>query len=179
MKMTAPEIIANSEAIIFDLFHTLASIRSDGTAGRNTNEILGIPEADWNRIHLEHSEKRLRYNDQDDVSIIPRLACQYDPSIPEVKIVEAARSRAARFRECLTNTPRPKNRRYPAAPCKRAQADPVEQCRRDGEEELECIPLCSLVDRWNKRYFSHPPGQGCPLLFLIRFNMSTSLHIQM
>ena len=46
MKMTAPEIIANSEAIIFDLFHTLVSIRSDGTVGRNTNEILGIPEAD-------------------------------------------------------------------------------------------------------------------------------------
>ena len=25
------------------------------------------------------------------------------------------------------------------------------------------------VDRWNKRYFSHPPGQGCPLRSKTRF----------
>lgn len=105
MNMTVSEIIADSEVIIFDLFHTLVSVKSDGTAGRNTSEILGLSGGDWTRLLWESSEDRLRHNDQDDVSIIRELAHRHDPSIPEAKIIEAARSRAARFHECLTNPP--------------------------------------------------------------------------
>ncbi|MBN2319483.1 MAG: hypothetical protein JXR49_10420 [Acidobacteria bacterium] len=99
-KKTVSQFIANSDAIIFDLFHTLVSLKSDGTAGRNTSEILGIPEAEWNKLLWEFSEDRLRHNDQDDVSIIRKMARRYDPSIQEAKIEDAARERAARFREC-------------------------------------------------------------------------------
>lgn len=99
-KMAVSKIIADSDAIIFDLFHKLVSFKSDGTAGRNTSEILGMPEAEWNRLLWESSEDRLRHNDQDDVSIIRKLAHRHVPSIPEAKIEDAARERAARFREC-------------------------------------------------------------------------------
>jgi len=51
--MTVAKAIQNSEVIIFDLFHTLVSFRSDGTAGRNTSDVLGIPENDWNKLLWE------------------------------------------------------------------------------------------------------------------------------
>ena len=105
IQMTLSKIIADSEAIIFDLFHTLVSFKSDGTPGRNTSEILGIPEDDWNKLLWESSGERLRHNEQDDISIIRKLAHQYDPSILETKIEEAARERVARFRECLKTPP--------------------------------------------------------------------------
>jgi len=103
--MTLSKIIVDSDAIIFDLFHTLVSFKSDGITGRNTSGILGIPEDDWNKLLWESSDDRLRHNRQDDISIIRKLAHHYDPSILEVKIEEAARERAARFRECLMTPP--------------------------------------------------------------------------
>jgi putative hydrolase of the HAD superfamily len=104
-KMSLSKIIEASDAIIFDLFHTLVSFKSDKTAGRKTSEILGIPEDDWNKLLWESSEDRLRYNHQDDVSIIRKLAHQYDPSILEAKIEEAVHERSVRFRECLATPP--------------------------------------------------------------------------
>jgi putative hydrolase of the HAD superfamily len=104
--MTAAQVIADSEVIIFDLFHTLVSFKSDGTAGRNTSDVLGIPEDDWNRLLWESSENRLRHNDQDSISIIRELAHQYDPSISDSRIMEAAHSREARFRACLAKPPK-------------------------------------------------------------------------
>jgi putative hydrolase of the HAD superfamily len=101
--MTAAKTIADSGVIIFDLFHTLVSLKSDGTSGRSTSDLLGIPEKDWNRLLWESSEHRLRHSYQDDVTIIRELAHMYDPSISESTIIQAARSRAIRFRDCLEN----------------------------------------------------------------------------
>jgi putative hydrolase of the HAD superfamily len=103
--MNAAKAIADSEVIIFDLFHTLVGVKSDVTSGRNTCDILSIPENDWNRLLWESSEHRLRHSYQDDVSIIRELAHIYDPSISDSKITEAAHSREARFRDCLKNPP--------------------------------------------------------------------------
>ena len=103
--MTLSKTIADSEVIIFDLFHTLVSFKSNGTTGRNTSETLGIPEDNWNKLLLESSEGRLRHKHYDDISIIRELAHQYDPSISKTKIEEATRERAARFHECLTMPP--------------------------------------------------------------------------
>lgn len=99
--MPVSKAIADSEVIIFDLFHTLVSFKSDGTAGRNTSDLLGIPENDWNKLLWESSERRLRHNHQGDISIIRELAHQYDPSISDLKIEEATRERVTRFRDCL------------------------------------------------------------------------------
>ncbi len=103
--MTAAEVIADSEVVVFDLFHTLVSFRSDATPGRKTSEILGIPEDDWNRLLWESSEHRLRHNHQDDISIIRELARLHDPSLSDSRIEEASRERAARFRDCLIKPP--------------------------------------------------------------------------
>ena len=106
MKMNAAKAITGAEVIIFDLFHTLVSLKSDGISGSKTSDLLGIPENDWNRLLWESSEHRLRYSYQDDVSIIRGLAHMYDPSIPEATIIETTRSRAIRFRSCLNNPPK-------------------------------------------------------------------------
>jgi len=103
--MTAAKAIADSEVIIFDLFHTLVGVKSDGTSGRNTCDILGIPRNDWNSLLWESSEHRLRHSYQDDVSIIRELAHIYDPSISNSRIMEAVHSREARFRDSLINPP--------------------------------------------------------------------------
>ncbi len=105
-SMTAFQTVANSKVIIFDLFHTLVSFKSDGTTGSSTSSVLDIPANEWNKLLWESSERRLRYKHQDDLSIIRELAHQYDPSISESQIREAGRGRAARFRECLINPPR-------------------------------------------------------------------------
>ena len=99
--MTASKAIAKSRVIIFDLFHTLVSVRSDGTAGRSTSEALGIPKAVWNNLLWESSDHRSRHRSENDRWIIRQLAHQHDPSISESRIEAAAHSRAARFRECL------------------------------------------------------------------------------
>ncbi len=103
--MSAAQRVAQSEVLIFDLFHTLVSFKSDGTSGVNTSEILGIPENDWNKLLWESSDRRLRNNLADDVSTIRELAHRHDPEIPEMKITHAAKARAARFRECMMNPP--------------------------------------------------------------------------
>lgn len=105
-EMTPAKAIADSEVIIFDLFHTLVSPKSDEASGRNTSELLGIPGKAWNRLLWESSENRLRHSYQDDVSIIRELAHMYDPSISESTIREATRIRAMRFRDCLKNPPK-------------------------------------------------------------------------
>lgn len=104
-EMTPAKAIEDSEVIIFDLFHTLVSPKSDETSGRSTSDLLGIPEKDWNRLLWESSEHRLRHSSQDDLSIIRELVHMYDPSISESTIIQATRLRAKRFRDCLKNPP--------------------------------------------------------------------------
>ena len=106
MEMTAAKAIEDSEVIIFDLFHTLVIVKSDESSGRNTSDLLGISGKEWNRLLWESSEHRLRNSHQDDVSIIRELAHMYDPSISESTIIEATRSRAIRFEDCLKNPPK-------------------------------------------------------------------------
>ena len=105
-EMTAAKAIADSEVIIFDLFHTLVIAKSDETSGKNTSDLLGISGKEWNRLLWESSEHRLRHSHQDDVSIIRELAHKYDPAISESTIIEATRSRAIRFEDCLKNPPK-------------------------------------------------------------------------
>lgn len=103
--MTPAEAIAGSRLIIFDLFHTLVSFKSDGTPGTSTSELLGLPENDWNHLLWEHSDRRLRHDHSDDEAIIRELIRQHSPDMPDSRIALAAAARAERFRECLANPP--------------------------------------------------------------------------
>ena len=89
--------VSSSKAIFFDLFHTLFSFKSDGTAGRSTSEILGIPEMIWTDLLFDSSEERMRGRENDRYAIIRKLAHMYNPSIDEDKIRLAADCRFERF----------------------------------------------------------------------------------
>lgn len=104
--MSPARQVATSSLLIFDLFHTLVSFRSDGTPGASTSELLGIPEADWNKLLWESSDRRLRNDLTDDAATIRELAHLHDPSIPEEKILTAATARADRFRDSLLHPPK-------------------------------------------------------------------------
>lgn len=95
--MNLEEHIHQSKAVFFDLFHTLFSFKSDGIAGVNTSELLGIPEAIWNDLLFESSEQRLRGLKNDRYEIIRELAHSYDSRISEETIRRAADLRAERF----------------------------------------------------------------------------------
>ncbi len=93
--------VSTAKAVFFDLFHTLFSFKSDGTAGRSTSELLGIPEGVWDALLFDSSDERLRGRQTDKYEIIRKLAHCYDPSISEETIREAADLRAERFAQGL------------------------------------------------------------------------------
>jgi putative hydrolase of the HAD superfamily len=103
--MSAARLVASSSLLIFDLFHTLVSFRSDGTPGASTSELLGIPEPLWNNLLWESSDRRLRNELSDDAATVRELAHLHDSTIPEETILIAAIARANRFRDCLVNPP--------------------------------------------------------------------------
>lgn len=87
------------KAIVFDLFHTLVSVKTDSTSGRSTSEILGVPEHEWNRLIFEQSEDRLCGRMMDAVEIISALVKLGSWDVPHGKIEEAAQTRQKRFAE--------------------------------------------------------------------------------
>lgn len=89
--------VSTAKAVFFDLFHTLSSFKSDGTEGRNTSEMLGVPEGVWDALLFDSSDERLRGSETDEYDIIRMLAHSYDPLISEETIREAADLRAERF----------------------------------------------------------------------------------
>jgi putative hydrolase of the HAD superfamily len=103
--MRASNVVARAHLIIFDLFHTLVSFKSDGTPGESTSELLGIPEQAWNTLLWESSDYRLRQNHEDDATIIRQLAHFYDKTISDETIRLAAQARAKRFQDLLMNPP--------------------------------------------------------------------------
>jgi len=96
-RPTPAQVVSRCRAVFFDLFHTLFSFQSDGVPGRYTSDILGIPGEVWDKLVFDSSGDRLRGRVRDKYQIIRDLAWQYDPTIPESVILEAADNREARF----------------------------------------------------------------------------------
>lgn len=103
--MSPARLVSGASLLIFDLFHTLVSFKQDGPPRPGTHNILGIPEADWNKLLWESSDRRLRHDLTDDATSVRELAHLHDPAIPEAQILAAATARADRFRESLINPP--------------------------------------------------------------------------
>ncbi|RYD41731.1 MAG: hypothetical protein EOP85_12245 [Verrucomicrobiaceae bacterium] len=138
--MSPAEQVAASPLLIFDLFHTLVSFKSDGIAGLSTSEILGIPENEWNKLLWEFSDRRLRHDLTDDAATIRELAHRHDASIPEERILAAATSRADRFRDSLLH-PLPH------------RVDVLRQLHARGHT----LVLLSNADSMEKRAWQHSP----------------------
>ena len=100
-KIALPVVIADAEALIFDLFHTLT--RVDPAWG--TYKLLGVSKEAWNTHLLEKSPDRLTGKETDPLTIIQSLAQAIDPSIPHHVIQHATENRIQKFAQALIEIP--------------------------------------------------------------------------
>lgn len=104
MKNKPPnEIIARKEAILFDLFHTLVSVRASG--GPSTHDILGVSRDDWHEQLMEKTMDRLTGKMREPEAIIRKMARDINPDIPDDTIKKAALNRVSKFAQALINVP--------------------------------------------------------------------------
>jgi putative hydrolase of the HAD superfamily len=92
-------------AAIFDLFHTLTGFESEWSELPWTSDVLGIDRKAWDHAIQHSSHARLCGHVREPVDIVRSLAHAIDRSIPEARILEAARVRTERFRHALQRIP--------------------------------------------------------------------------
>jgi putative hydrolase of the HAD superfamily len=98
-------LVQARRALIFDLFHTLTSLESTGTARPRTADILGVPWDRWYEQLADTANERFIGKLQDPFDITRKLAHAIDPGIPEQKIREATVYRLERFKGALIGVP--------------------------------------------------------------------------
>lgn len=101
MKNTLQKSIAESKAIFFDLFHTLASFEGNTIGGTYTHEILGLDRTKWADLLFDSSEDRLKGHKRDPYAILGDLARTINPNLSDATIRIATDNRRKRFIECL------------------------------------------------------------------------------
>lgn len=92
------------KAVLFDLFHTLASVPPPGIAGEiPISQILGVPGDQWHRLYYDDDVLgRCLGHICDDVEVMRRVTHAIDPTVHEDKILAAVQSRRRRFEMGLT-----------------------------------------------------------------------------
>src|SRR5215510_10193030 len=83
------------KAVLFDLFHTLASVPSPAVAGEiPVSEILGVPGKEWHRLYYDDDVLgRCIGRIHDGVEAMRRVTHALDPTVGEDKILAAVASR--------------------------------------------------------------------------------------
>lgn len=86
-------------AVLFDLFHTLASVPPPALAGEvPVSEILGVSSQDWHRLYYEEDVLgRCLGKVHDSVEAMRRVTHALDPTVDEARILAAVESRRRRF----------------------------------------------------------------------------------
>ena len=92
------------KAVLFDLFHTLASVPPPALAGEiPVSEILGVSAHDWHRLYYDEDVLgRCVGHVYDGIEAMRRVTHLLDPTVGDDRILEAARSRRRRFELGLT-----------------------------------------------------------------------------
>lgn len=107
-EMTLPETDETSlqalmarPVIIFDLFHTLSTMRHAGVDGPETHELLGISREEYLLALFGDAEQRLKGVLSDPVEIVADIARAADSPIQPGEYACVADHRARRFAESL------------------------------------------------------------------------------
>lgn len=87
------------KAVLFDLFHTLASVPPPALAAEPlVSEILGVSSTEWHRLYYDDDVLgRCLGRIQDSVEAMRRVAHALDPTVDEARILAAVESRRRRF----------------------------------------------------------------------------------
>lgn len=102
---TLTSILRSRKAVVFDLFHTLLSLKQSPPGGAATHEILGVSREDWYEALFHNTDARLLGRLRDPEAIVADVAHSIDATIPRDRIREAAAQRAGRFAIALRNAP--------------------------------------------------------------------------
>jgi putative hydrolase of the HAD superfamily len=92
--------IPRPRAVLFDLFHTLVSVRPKA-AIPPTWEDLGLPREAYEKRWFDERDGRATGRIKDAVEVLRVVAHDIDPAVPMERIEWAARRRAARFEDAL------------------------------------------------------------------------------
>jgi putative hydrolase of the HAD superfamily len=97
-------VLPRPKAVLFDLFHTLASVPPPALAGEiPVSQILGVSSHDWHRLYYDEDILgRCLGHVCDGVEAMRRVTHVLDPTVAEDKILAAVRSRQRRFELGLT-----------------------------------------------------------------------------
>ena len=87
------------KAILFDLFHTLASVPPPALSGEiPISKILGVPGDEWHRLYYDDDVLgRCLGHIHESVEIMRRITHSIDPTVDEARILMAVESRRRRF----------------------------------------------------------------------------------
>ena len=91
------------KAILFDLFHTLATVPPPASAGETPiSEILGVSSQEWHRLYYDDDVLgRCLGHVQDGIEAMRRVTHTIDPTVNEERILAAVESRRRRFELAL------------------------------------------------------------------------------
>lgn len=96
-----PPRVGTPRAVLFDLFHTLISLRPGGDRGEPTWKALGLSKAAWEESFFTNHDGRATGAVRDPVESIRLVAHRIDPTIPLDRIRQAAELRARRFEDAF------------------------------------------------------------------------------
>ena len=104
VPLRVPRSIPRPKAVLFDLFHTLASVPPPALAGEApVPHILGVPAAEWQRRYYDDDILgRCLGRVVDSVEAMRMVTHSIDPTVTEERILAAVESRGRRFEQGLT-----------------------------------------------------------------------------
>jgi putative hydrolase of the HAD superfamily len=136
------------KAVLFDLFHTLASVPPPASVGEPPlSEILGVSGADWHRLYYEEDILgRCIGQVLDGVEAMRRVTHHLDPTVDDARILAAVESRRRRFELGLVNIERPILDALDRLRAAGIQTVLVSDAGADDVESWERSPLRSRLD---------------------------------
>jgi len=95
--------LANYDAVIFDLFHTLISLDTVSSSAINPWDYLEVSEKDWRDALFSDTDDRLRGRITDPNDVVRDIVCKLDPDMSADKTEHASRLRLSQFEAALSN----------------------------------------------------------------------------
>lgn len=136
------------KAVLFDLFHTLASVPPPALVGEPpVSQILGVSGADWHRLYYDEDILgRCVGQILDGVEAMRRITHKLDPTVDDARILAAVESRRRRFEMGLVGIERPILDALDRLRAAGIQTVLVSDAGADDVESWERSPLRSRLD---------------------------------
>jgi putative hydrolase of the HAD superfamily len=172
MASSAIQFVPRPKAVLFDLFHTLASVPPPGLSGATpVPQILGVPAAEWQRLYYEEDVLgRCVGRVVDSVEAMRLVTHAIDATVSDERILAAVENRRRRFEAGLIDV----DRGMLAALDRLRHAGIRTALVSDaGADDVECWPRSPLRERLDAVAFSFQLGVRKPDARIYRHALDT------